>query len=108
MDTMLVFVTPLDDGRVEVDTDELYAAGLPPHVASSLRTAAWLVASRYAAHRPMLLFENPESKEAAAALGQFRQAQRDAAALIQWNESLRRGPRRNPLTGHFVGGGKGE
>ena len=43
----------------------------------------------------MLLFENPESKEAAAALGQFRQAQRDAAALIQWFQFRPSGPRRD-------------
>ena len=44
----LVFVTPLDDREVEVDTDELCAAGEPPHrVAGGLVEAARFVAVSY-------------------------------------------------------------
>ena len=104
-----VFVTPLEDGRVEVETDDALAAGRLPEVVENLRHAALVVVTRYPTLRPVLLFEEPESEAAQEALRAFRQAQRDAAALIQLNQELQRDrQRRNPLTGHFIGGGRGE
>jgi hypothetical protein len=72
----LVFVTPLDDGEVEVDTDELCAAGEPPHrVAGGLVGAARFVVAQYPGYRPLLLSEKAAgSVEADALVAEFERA----------------------------------
>jgi hypothetical protein len=78
----LVFVTPLDDREVEVDTDELCAAGEPPHrVCGGLAEAARFVVARYPGHWPLLLSEKAAgSLEADALVEAFEQARRAALA----------------------------
>lgn len=71
-----VFVTPLGDGRVEVDTDELYEAGQPPHwVEGGLDEAAQFVAAHYAGRQPVLLSDKDAgSLEADALVDEFVRA----------------------------------
>lgn len=69
-----VFITPLEDGRVEVDADELLEAGLPPQqVEGGLAAAAWVVAAQYPEHRPYLLLDRV-SASLADATAEFEQA----------------------------------
>lgn len=77
-----VFVTPLDGGEVEVDTDELCAAGQAPHrVDGGLAAAARFVVERYPERRPLLLLERDAgSLEADELVNEFEQARRAALA----------------------------
>ena len=76
----LVFVTPRDDYQVEVDTDELYEAGEPPHlVGGGLDEAARFVVARYPEYRPFLLSDRDAgSLEADALVAEFGRALRGA------------------------------
>ena len=80
----LVFVTPLDDREVEVDTVELCAAGEPPHrVAGGLVEAARFVVARYPGYRPLLLSDKAAgSLEADAMVEAFERARRAALAAV--------------------------
>lgn len=71
-----VFVTPLAEGLVEVDTDELYEAGQPPHrVDGDLAAAALFVVEQYPGRRPLLLSDKDAgSLEADALVVAFEQA----------------------------------
>lgn len=82
---MLVFVTPIDDRAVEVDTDELYEAGQPPHrVEGGLVEAARFVAAHYAERQPVLLSDKDAgSLEADALVDEFEQALRGARVALK-------------------------
>ena len=91
----LVFVTPLDDREVEVDTDELCAAGEPPHrVAGGLVEAARFVVARYPGYRPLLLSDKAAgSLEADAMVEAFERARRAALAAVPgWFQFRPNGP----------------
>lgn len=71
-----VFVTPLAENLVEVDTDELYELGQSPHrVEGDLAAAARFVARRYPERRPVLLLDRDAgSVEADEMMRLFEQA----------------------------------